>query len=177
VAGCDVKGIRTTASREGDGYVLNCAKIFITNGVQVDLYCIAAVSSLDARPSQRMSIFFVEKYVRFRGWSCTRQAGLAIIRHGGVAVRGLPDPRDEPARRGGTRLLREHVELQNERIGIDAKAMGEAQAAIEITLDWMAQRQTFGAPLWSIQAIVIGWRCWRPRSRQDRSLFITRHGW
>src|SRR5882757_1907219 len=56
-AGSDVKGIRTTARREGDHYVLNGAKMFITNGVHADLYCIAAVSSPDARPSQRMSMF------------------------------------------------------------------------------------------------------------------------
>src|SRR5690349_22179049 len=45
---------RTTARREGDGYVLNGTKMFITNGVHADLYCIAAVSSPDARPSQRL---------------------------------------------------------------------------------------------------------------------------
>ncbi len=43
--------------------------------------------------------------------------------------------------------------FQNERIVIGAMAMGEAQAAIEITLDWVTQRQAFGAPLWSRQAI------------------------
>src|SRR6218665_3218000 len=41
-AGSDVKGIRTTARRDGDTYVLNGAKMFITNGVYADLYCVAA---------------------------------------------------------------------------------------------------------------------------------------
>ena len=60
-AGSDVKGIRTTARREGDSYVLNGSKLFITNGVHADLYCVAAISSPEARPSQRMSMFLVEK--------------------------------------------------------------------------------------------------------------------
>ena len=58
-AGSDVKGIRTTARREGDHYVLNGAKMFITNGVHADVYCVAAKSAPDARPSQTISIFIV----------------------------------------------------------------------------------------------------------------------
>lgn len=153
-AGSDVKGIRTTARREGDGYVLNGAKMFITNGVHADLYCIAAVSSPDARPSQRMSIFLVEKGTPgFRvgraldkqGWRSSDTAELLF----------------EDCRIPATNLLGEEGRgfyaimrnFQNERIVIGAMAMGEAQAAIEITLDWVTQRQTFGAPLWSRQAI------------------------
>lgn len=153
-AGSDVKGIRTTARREGDSYVLNGAKMFITNGVHADLYCIAAVSSPDARPSQRMSIFLVEKGAPgFRvgraldkqGWRSSDTAELLF----------------EDCRIPATNLLGEEGRgfyaimrnFQNERIVIGAMAMGEAQAAIEITLDWVTQRQTFGAPLWSRQAI------------------------
>ncbi len=153
-AGSDVKGIRTTARREGDGYVLNGAKMFITNGVHANLYCIAAVSSPDARPSQRMSIFLVEKGTPgFRvgraldkqGWRSSDTAELLF----------------EDCRIPATNLLGEEGRgfyaimrnFQNERIVIGAMAMGEAQAAIEITLDWVTQRQTFGAPLWSRQAI------------------------
>ena len=153
-AGSDVKGIRTTARREGDSYVLNGAKMFITNGVHADLYCIAAVSSPDARPSQRMSIFLVEKGTPgFRvgraldkqGWRSSDTAELLF----------------EDCRISATNLLGEEGRgfyavmrnFQNERIVIGAMAMGEAQAAIEITLDWVTQRQTFGAPLWSRQAI------------------------
>jgi acyl-CoA dehydrogenase len=60
-AGSDVKGIRTTARREGDSYVLNGAKMFITNGVHGDLYCVAAKTDLSAKPSQSVSIVLVEK--------------------------------------------------------------------------------------------------------------------
>ena len=52
---CD--GIVVTTTKVDDGYVLNGTKMFITNGVHADLYCIAAVSSPDARPSQRLSMW------------------------------------------------------------------------------------------------------------------------
>ena len=60
-AGSDVKGIRPPARRAGDDYVLNGAKMFITNGVHADLYCVAAKTDPTAKPSQSVSIFLVEK--------------------------------------------------------------------------------------------------------------------
>lgn len=153
-AGSDVKGIRTTARRDGDGYVLNGAKMFITNGVHADLYCIAANTNPDMRPSQRVSMLLVEKGMPgFRvgraldkqGWRSSDTAELLF----------------EDCRIPATNLLGEEGRgfyaimrnFQNERIVIGAMAMGEAQAAIEVTLDWVTQRETFGAPLWSRQTI------------------------
>lgn len=153
-AGSDVKGIRTTARREGDSYVLNGAKMFITNGVHADLYCIAAITNPDMRPSQRLSMLLVEKgapglrvgrALDKKGWRSSDTAELLF----------------EDCRIPATNLLGEEGRgfyaimrnFQNERIVIGAMAMGEALAAIEITLDWVTQRQTFGAPLWSRQAI------------------------
>ena len=51
-----MKGIRTTARRDGDSYVLNGAKMFIANGVHADLYCVAATTNPEMRPSQRASM-------------------------------------------------------------------------------------------------------------------------
>src|SRR3954454_13847554 len=60
-AGSDVKGIRPRPVRNGDHYVLNGTKMFITNGVHADVYFVAAKSAPDARPSQQISMFIVEK--------------------------------------------------------------------------------------------------------------------
>src|SRR3954465_4184961 len=60
-AGSDVKGIRTTARRQPDGYVLNGTKLFITNGVHADLYCVAAKTGGERAPSQGLTMFLVEK--------------------------------------------------------------------------------------------------------------------
>lgn len=153
-AGSDVKGIRTTARRDSDSYVLNGSKLFITNGVHADLYCIAAITNPDARPSQRLSMILVEKGTPgFRvgreldkqGWRSSDTAELVF----------------EDCRVPATNLLGEEGRgfyaimrnFQNERIVIGAMAMGEAQAAIELTLDWVTQRQAFGEPLWAKQTI------------------------
>ena len=60
-AGSDVKGIRTIARRDGDFYVIDGAKMFITNGVYGDLYCVAAKTDRSGPPSQSITMFLVEK--------------------------------------------------------------------------------------------------------------------
>ena len=153
-AGSDVKGIRTTARRDGDSYVLNGAKMFITNGVHADLYCVAAITNPDMRPSQRVSMLLVEKgMLGFRvgraldkqGWRSSDTAEL-LFENCRVPAANLLGEEG----RGFYAIMRN---FQNERIVIGAMAMGEALAAIEITLDWVTQRETFGAPLWSRQTI------------------------
>jgi acyl-CoA dehydrogenase len=153
-AGSDVKGIRSTARRDGDSYVLNGAKMFITNGVHADLYCVAAVTDPEARPSQRLSMLLLEKGTP--GFSVSR----ALDKHGWRSS-DTAELLFEDCRVPAENLLGEEGQgfyaimrnFQNERIVIGAMAMGEAQAAIEITLDWVTQRQAFGAPLWTKQAI------------------------
>lgn len=153
-AGSDVKGIRATARRDGDSYVLNGAKMFITNGVHADLYCVAAVTNPDMRPSQRVSMLLVEKGTP--GFRVGRALDKQGWRSSDTAELLFEDCRVPAANllgeegRGFYAIMQN---FQNERIVIGAMAMGEAQAAIEITLDWVTQRQTFGAPLWSRQAI------------------------
>jgi len=153
-AGSDVKGIRTTARRDGDSYLLNGAKMFITNGVHADLYCIAAITDPQMRPSQRISMLLVEKGTPgFRvgraldkhGWRSSDTAEL-LFENCRVPAANLLGEEG----RGFYAIMRN---FQNERIVIGAMAMGEALAAIELTLDWVTQRQTFGAPLWSRQSI------------------------
>lgn len=153
-AGSDVKGIRTTARREGDFYVLNGAKMFITNGVHADLYCVAAKTDPSAKPSQSVSMFLVEKGTPgFRvsraldkhGWRSSDTAEL-VFEECRIPAEGLLGGEG----RGFYAIMRN---FQNERTVIGAMAMGEAQAAIELTVDYVRTRTAFGAPLWEKQAI------------------------
>ena len=153
-AGSDVKGIRTTARREGDHYVLNGAKMFITNGVHADLYCVAAKTDPQARPSQSVSIFLVEKGMT--GFSVSRALDKHGWRSSDTAELSFVDckvPAENllgPEGRGFYAIM---SNFQNERTVIGAMAMGEAQAAIDLTLDYVKTRKAFGAPLWEKQAI------------------------
>lgn len=153
-AGSDVKGIRTTARREGDTYVLNGAKTFITNGVHAELYCVAAKTDLSARPSQSVSIFLVEKgtpgfkvsrALDKHGWRSSDTAEL-LFEECRVPAENLLGQEG----RGFYAIMRN---FQNERTVIGAMAIGEAQAAIDLTLDYVRTRKAFGAPLWEKQAI------------------------
>jgi acyl-CoA dehydrogenase len=153
-AGSDVKGIRTTARRDGETYVLNGAKMFITNGVHADYYCVAAKTSTDARPSQSVSMFLVEKgtpgftvsrALDKHGWRCsdTAELSFADCRVPAANLLGAEG-------RGFYAIM---GNFQNERLVISAMAMGEAQAALDLTLDYVTTRQAFGAPLFEKQAI------------------------
>jgi len=153
-AGSDVKGIRTTARRDGESYVLNGAKLFITNGVHGDLCCVAAKTDTAGPASKAVTMFLVEKGTPgFR-------VGRALDKHGwrssDTAELVFEDCR-VPAEnvlgeegRGFYAIMRN---FQNERIVIGAMAMGEAQAALDLTLDYVKTRKAFGAPLYEKQGI------------------------
>ena len=154
-AGSDVKGIRTTARREGDGYVLNGAKMFITNGVHADLYCVAAKTdrgrraaaarspcswSRRARPDSRVS-----RALDKHGW---RSSDTAELHFDDCRI-----PAENLLGEEGRGFYAIMSNFQNERTVIGAMAMGEAQAALDLTLDYVRTRKAFGAPLWDKQAI------------------------
>jgi acyl-CoA dehydrogenase len=153
-AGSDVKGIRTTARREGDGYVLNGAKVYITNGVHADLYCVAAKTDLAAKPSQSVSIFLVEKGTP--GFRVARELDKHGWRSSDTAELVFEDcriPAENLLGQEGRGFYAIMSNFQNERTVIGAMAIGEAQAAIDLTLDYVKTRKAFGAPLWDKQAI------------------------
>jgi len=153
-AGSDVKGIRTSARREGDHYVLNGTKMFITNGVHADLYCVAVRSDANARPSQSVSMILVEKGTPgFRvsraldkhGWRSSDTAEL-VFEDCRVPVENILGTE-------GSGFYSIMKNFQNERTVIAAMTIGESEAALEMTLDWVRDRKAFGAPLWEKQAI------------------------
>ena len=153
-AGSDVKGIRTTARRRPDGYVLNGTKLFITNGVHADLYCVAAKTGGERAPSRGLTMFLIEKgtpglsvgrTLDKHGWRSSDTAELHFEECRIPAENVLGEEG-----RGFYAIMRN---FQNERLAIAAMALGEAQAAIELTLAWVRARQAFGATLWDKQAI------------------------
>lgn len=159
-AGSDLQGMRTTARRDGDGWVLNGSKMFITNGVHGDLFFVAAKTG-DAGRGREISMFIVEKGtpgfsvarpLAKTGWLCSDTAELHFdnCRLPADALLGAEG-------KGFYALVKN---LQNERIVLGAQAMGEAARAIELALDWVRQRRAFGATLWDKQAVrhKLAWR-------------------
>ena len=159
-AGSDVASIRCTARREGDVYVLNGTKLFITNGVHADLVFVAArtdpnaKSDPDRKGSRGISIFAVERdtpgfavgrALDKHGWRSSDTAELVFADCRVPAANRLGEEN-----RGFYAIMRN---FQNERIVMGAMAMGEAQAALDLTLDYVRTRRAFGGPLWDKQAI------------------------
>ena len=152
-AGSDLASMRTTARREGNEWVLNGTKMFITNGVYGDLYFVAAKTGEPGRNHQ-VSMFIVEKGapgfsvarpLKKQGWLSSDTAEL-VFDNCRIPLENLLGEEN----RGFHALMRN---LQNERIVLGAQAMGEAAKAIELTLDWLRNRKAFGANLWDKQAI------------------------
>jgi acyl-CoA dehydrogenase len=153
-AGSDVKAIRTFARRDGDSYVLDGAKIFITNGVHADLYCVAAKTDREGAPSRSVTMFLVEKgtpgfavsrTLDKHGW---RSSDTAELHFDSCRI-----PAENRLGEEGRGFYAIMSNFQNERTVIGAMAMGEAQAALDLTLDYVRTRKAFGAPLWAREAI------------------------
>jgi acyl-CoA dehydrogenase len=150
-AGSDVAGIRTTAKRDGDQWVLNGTKMFITNGVHADLYFIAAKTGA-ARHD--MSMFIVEKgtpgfsvgrALKKTGWLSSDTAELVLD--------NVRIPAGNLLGEEGKGFYSVMKNFQTERIALAAMAVGHCQQALKLTLDYVRQRQAFGATLWEKQTI------------------------
>ena len=150
-AGSDVAGIRTTAKSDGGGWVLNGSKIFITNGVHANLYFIAAKTGPGRH---QMSMFIVEKgtpgftvgrSLDKTGWLSSDTAELVLdnVRLSDDALLGEQDK--------GFYLVMKN--FQTERIALGAMAVGHCMKALQLTLDYVRQRQAFGKSLWDQQTI------------------------
>jgi len=156
-AGSDLASMRTRARRDGAGHdahwVLDGGKMFITNGVHGDLFFVAAKTGEPGR-NRDITMFIVERgtpgftvarVLDKHGWLSSDTAELAFQNCRIPAANLLGEPGQ-----GFYALMKN---LQNERIVLGAQAMGEAARALELTLEWVTQRQAFGALLWDKQTI------------------------
>ncbi len=151
-AGSDVGNVQTTASRDGDGYILNGTKIFITNGDVCDtLLVFATVPELGERG---MTGFIVEKGMP--GYSKGKKYDKLGIRAATNADQVFEDCRVPAANRLGDegKGMRIFLELiDHGRIGIASQALGITRAVLERAVEYAKSRKQFGAPIASYQAI------------------------
>lgn len=148
-AGSDVAGLKTRAVREGDEWVINGGKTFITNGVYGDIYIVAARTNLEAKPSRGLSLFIVDRGTP--GFQIARK----LEKHGWRAS-DTAELFFDNVRLPASSLLGEEGKgfyylmstLQNERLVAGAMSVGQCAKAIELTVDYVRQRQAFGKSLW-----------------------------
>lgn len=152
-AGSDLASMRTNARKVAGGYVLNGAKMFITNGVYGDLYFVAAKAGEPGR-NHTLSMFAVEKGMPgFKVARALKKTGWLSSDTAELVFEDCFVPDENLLGEEGRGFYALVKNLQNERIVLSAQALGEAMKAIELTLDWVKQRRAFGATLWDKQTI------------------------
>lgn len=150
--GSDVAGIRTRATREGDEFVVDGAKLYITSGVRADFVTTAVRTggpghsgvSLLVVESDRAG-FGVSRALDKMGWRCSDTAELS---YAGVRV-----PVGNLVGAEGTGFLQIAQQFQSERLSLAVQAYATAQRCCDLTMDWIRERETFGRPLSSRQVV------------------------
>ncbi|MFP4074181.1 MAG: acyl-CoA dehydrogenase family protein [Actinomycetota bacterium] len=153
-AGSDVAAIRATAKPDGEGWRLNGTKMFITNGAIADVVFVAAKTNPDVKGSRGISMFAVEqgtegftasRALEKMGWHSSNTAELVLD--------GAWVPQENLIGEPNQGFYYIVNNFQNERLAIMGQALGEAQKALELTIEYVKQRTAFNAPLWDKQAI------------------------
>lgn len=155
-AGSDVQGIRTTAVRDGEEYVINGRKMFITNAEHGNAYAVLTKTDVDADPPYRgMSCFIVQKpnpdlsvgqHIDKLGY---RGVDTGELIFDGCRV-GEEDLIGGVEGRGFHQMM---SGLESGRINVAARAVGVATAAFEAAISYAQQRKAFGVPIAEHQAI------------------------
>ena len=151
--GSDVAALRTTARREGDEYVIDGEKVFITSGLRCDWLTLAVRTDASHKGASGISMVVVpmdrpgisRSGLQKMGWHCSDTAHL---RFDGVRVPVRYRLGEEGA---GFRMIMGN--FNGERLAMSAMALGFAQACYDEALDWARQRKTFGAALIERQVI------------------------
>ncbi len=152
-AGSDAAGQQTMARRDGDAFVLNGTKNFITNALEADVVLVFATVDRHLRAkgvcafivekgTLGFSITKVEKKLGIKGSSCCQ-----------LLFENCRVPADSLLGEGGQGFKIAMATLDSGRIGIAAQAVGIAQAALDISLSYSTQRLAFDKPIASFQAI------------------------
>jgi butyryl-CoA dehydrogenase len=153
-SGSDARAMQTTATRDGDYYVLNGTKNWISNGGEAGLYIVFARLTGEGEDGTRTAAFLVE-YWRF-GIRCGPKEKKLGIRASATTQVFLQDcrvPVGSMLGAEGDGFKIAMASLDGGRIGVAAQALGIAQAAFDAAVAYARERQAFGQPIAELQAI------------------------
>ena len=152
-AGTDAAGQQTTAVLDGDNYILNGSKIFITNGGVADTFIIFAMTD-KSKGTNGISAFIVEK--GFQGFSIGKKEDKLGIRASSTTELIFENcivPKENLIGREGKGFGIAMKTLDGGRIGIAAQALGIAEGALEEAIKYMKERKQFGRPISAFQGL------------------------
>jgi alkylation response protein AidB-like acyl-CoA dehydrogenase len=152
-SGSDAAAMRTTATREGDCWVLNGTKQFITHGRTGDLIVVTAVTNR-SKGSRGISAFIVEKGTTgFRAGKKEDKLGMRASETSEVIFENCRVPRSQMVGQEDQGFINALQVLDAGRIGIAALAVGLAQGAYEAARRYAFERKQFGQPIGTFQSI------------------------
>ncbi|WP_086826305.1 acyl-CoA dehydrogenase family protein [Allokutzneria sp. NRRL B-24872] len=150
--GSDVAALRTRAVRDGDHFIVNGAKTYITSGARADFVTTAVRTGEPGYGGVSLLVverdtpgFTVSRRLEKMGWHCSDTAELSFV-DARVPVRNLVGAQDS----GFAHLMRQ---FQVERLSLAVQAYATAERCLELTLAWVRDRSTFGRPLVSRQLV------------------------
>ncbi len=152
-AGSDAGAIKTTATKDGDSYVLNGTKQFITNGGEADIYTVIALTD-PTRGSRGASAFIVEKGTPgFTFGKKEKKMGIRCSATRELVFHNCRIPKENLLGKEGMGFIVTMKTLDSSRPGVGALAVGLAQGALEAAVAYARTRVQFGHPVSAIQAV------------------------
>jgi len=152
-AGTDASGQQTTATLDGDNYILNGSKIFITNGGVADTFVVFAMTD-KTQGTRGITAFIVEK--EFPGFSIGKHEDKLGIRASSTTELVFENcivPKENMLGKEGRGFGIAMKTLDGGRIGVAAQALGIAEGALEEATKYMKERKQFGKPLSAFQGL------------------------
>ena len=154
--GSDVAAIRTRAERDGDGWVLNGQKMYITNGVRADVVTmvVRTAPAEAGNPWSGISLFLVD--TSLPGFEVSSKLDKVGMRSSDTALLYLDDvrvPDDALLGVEGEGFAQIMWELQGERLAAACLAVGGASANVQRAFDYAREREAFGRPIARFQAV------------------------
>jgi butyryl-CoA dehydrogenase len=170
-AGSDAGAQKTRITKDGDHYVLNGTKMWITNGPQADV-CVA-YASLDPEQRHRSVCAFVLENTMpgYRVGKLEEKLGIHCSSTSEIVFEDLRVPKENLLHKEGEGFKVAMATLDGGRIGIAAQALGIAGRALDLAVAYAKQRQTFGRPIKDHQAIQ--WMIADMATRLDAARLLT----
>lgn len=152
-AGSDAAGIQTTAKLDGDEYVLNGTKQWITNGGEAEIYTVIAITDR-SKGARGASAFIVEKGTPgFTFGKKEKKMGIRASATRELIFDNCRIPKENILGKQGMGFIVAMKTLDNSRVGVGAQGVGIAQGAFEEAVKFARQRVQFGHPIISFQAV------------------------
>lgn len=153
-AGSDVAQIRTTARRDGDDYVINGSKMWITNGVQGDWICLLCNTSEEGAPYKNKSLIIVP--LKTKGVSVSRKLDKLVLRCSDTAELFFDNvrvPASNLIGEEGMGFIYQMKQFQEERMFVTARGIRAMEMAIEETIEYTTDRKVFGTAIIENQSV------------------------